>query len=118
MITKRLPTATYVLPTGTLGTATEAVVVRAGGDQGAGYRAMVQAGATGEVEWLLSEPQGAPAGRVVASWTEPADERPRPIIVPRGRMLSVRRPAATAGLVGDVIVSVTEEVPDGSHRDS
>lgn len=110
-MSKRLPVASYELPAGTLGTATAAIVVRAGGSTGKGYRSLVQAGATGEVEWLLTEPQG-PTGRNIATWIQDAADRPRDIIVPGGRLLSVRRPAASAGLVGTVIVTVTEERDD------
>jgi hypothetical protein len=78
-------------------------VVRTAQSTGYGHRELVTAGASGEVEWRLRR-----GDTTVGQWTEGAMERPRPIVIPGGCVLEVRRPAATVSIAGSVLVVVAE----------
>jgi hypothetical protein len=100
---RRGPSSDVSLAAGTLGTAGGFVVIRTAQGTGYGYRELVLAGASGEVEWRLRR-----GDTTVAQWSSGALERPRSIVIPGGCVLEVRRPAAVVGIAGAVVVTVAE----------
>ncbi len=103
----------YTFETGSLGVASDWKTIRVGGNTGTGYRPLLSVGGSGELELELR----VSTATVIGAWTVEAGKAPQPVYVPSGATLRARRPAATAGLSGSVLLFVLEgAIP--THQES
>ncbi len=95
----------YTIPATTTG-ASGFRQLRGGGRTGSGVR-VVEVGANGEIELRLVR-----GTTETARWLVPAERRPCRVTVPSSMHLEVQRPAATAPIPGDVLVTVADITPN------